>query len=77
MPPEDKLFFAYFQDGADICLESANLYNDIIHNSLTEELKEQALKNKTKGKVTYRAILKQLNKSFITPIEREDIQIIN
>ena len=49
MPPEDKLFFAYFQE---------------------------ALKNKKKGKVTYRATLKQLNKSFITPLEREDIQII-
>lgn len=76
MPPEDKLFFAYFQDGADICLDSAKLYNQIIHDSLTDELKEQALKNKKKGKVTYRATLKQLNKSFITPLEREDIQII-
>ncbi len=76
MPPEDKLFFAYFQDGADICLDSAKLYNQLIHDSLTDELKEQALKNKKKGKVTYRATLKQLNKSFITPLEREDIQII-
>ena len=37
---------------------------------------EKALKYKKKGKLSYRAVLKQLNKSFITPIEREDIQTI-
>ena len=76
LPPEDKLFFAYFQESAEICQKSARLYDEIIKNQLTEEYKEIALKYKKKGKIFYRAILKQLNKSFITPIEREDIQII-
>lgn len=76
MPVEDKLFFSFFQNAASICQKSANLYNEIIHNHFNEDHKELALKYKKKGKLTYRAILKQLNKSFITPIEREDIQII-
>ena len=76
MPPEDKMFFIYFQDSAEICLKSAKLYDEIMHNKLTDEYKEKALKYKKKGKLSYKAILKQLNKSLISPIEREDIQTI-
>lgn len=76
MPPEDKLFFAYFQDSADVCSKTATLYNEIMQNHLNDEYKEEALRYKKKGKLSYRAVLKQLNKSFITPIEREDIQTI-
>ena len=76
LPPEDKMFFTYFQDSAEICQKTAKLYDEIMHNRLTDEYKEKALKYKKKGKLSYKAILKQLNKSFITPIEREDIQTI-
>jgi len=44
---------------------------------LSEEYEQDALKIKKKGKLSYKAVLKQLNKSFITPIEREDIQTIS
>ena len=76
MPPEDKMFFTYFQDSAVICRKAAGLHDEIMHNQLNEEYKEKALKYKKKGKLSYKAILKQLNKSFITPLEREDIQTI-
>lgn len=76
MPPEDKMFFTYFQDSAEICQKTARLYDKIMHDKLTDEYKEKALKYKKKGKLSYKAVLKQLNKSFITPIEREDIQTI-
>lgn len=76
MPPEDKMFFTMFQDGAEICRKSAELYDEIMKNGLTEEYKEKAIKNKKKGKLNFKLVLKQLNKSFITPIEREDIQYI-
>lgn len=76
MPPEDKMFFTYFQESAEVCQKTAKLYNEILQNSLTPEYIEKAVKNKKKGKLSYKAILKQLNKSFITPIEREDIQTI-
>ena len=76
MPPEDKMFFTYFQDSAEICQKTARLYDKIMHDKLTDEYKEKALKYKKKGKLSYKAVLKQLNKSFITPIEREEIQTI-
>ncbi len=76
MPPEDKMFFTYFQDSAEICQKTARLYDKIMHDHLNDEYKEKALKYKKKSKLSYKAVLKQLNKSFITPIEREDIQTI-
>lgn len=76
MPPEDKMFFTYFQDSAEICCKTAILYNEIMEQGLKEEYKNTAKEYKKKGKVFYKTVLKQLNKSFITPIEREDIQTI-
>lgn len=76
MPPEDKMFFTLFQDSAEICMETAKLYDEIMRNQLTDEQKEIARKFKKKGSLSFKLTLKQLNKSFITPIEREDIQYI-
>jgi len=76
MPPEDKMFFKIFQSSSELCVDTAKLYNNILDNGLTDEYKEKALDYKKKGSISYRLILKQLNKSFITPIEREDIQYI-
>lgn len=76
MPPEDTMFFTLFQDSSDICIETAKIYDEIMKNKLTEEQKEKALKYRKKGSISFKLTLKQLNKSFITPIEREDIQYI-
>ncbi len=76
MPPEDKLFFTHFQESATACIKTAELYNEIMQNGFDDNKKEAAIVCKKKGKVSYKAVLKQLNKSFITPIEREDIQTI-
>ncbi len=76
MPPEDKLFFTLFQNSAEICKETAQLYNDIMRNGFSSEKKEEILKYKKKGSISIKLILKQLNKSFITPLEREDIQYL-
>lgn len=76
MPPEDKMFFVFFQDSADICKKSAELYNRLMSSGFSDEIKNIALSNKKKSKLTFKLTLKQLNKSFITPLEREDIQYI-
>ena len=76
MPPEDKMFFTLFQNSAELCIETARLYTHIIESGLTTEKKEQILKAKKKGSISLKLTLKQLNKSFITPLEREDIQYI-
>ncbi len=76
MPPEDKLFFTLFQNSAEICKETAELYNDIMRSGFSSAKKEEILKYKKKGSISIKLILKQLNKSFITPLEREDIQYL-
>ena len=76
MPPEDKMFFVFFQDSADICKKSAELYNRLMSSGFSDEIKNIALSNKKKSKLTFKLTIKQLNKSFITPLEREDIQYI-
>ena len=76
VPPEDVMFFNQFQESAQICNKTAILYNEILKTSLTPENKEKVLKYKKKGGISFKLTLKQLNKSFITPIEREDIQYI-
>ena len=76
MPPEDKMFFHMFRASSEICMKTARLYDDIMNNGLNDEKKEKALKYKKKGSLSLKLTLKQLNKSFITPIEREDIQYI-
>ena len=76
VPPEDVMFFNQFQESAQICNKTAILYNEVLKTGLTPESKEKLLKYKKKGGISFKLTLKQLNKSFITPIEREDIQYI-
>jgi len=76
MPPEDTMFFTLFQDSAEVCQKSAALYDKILQATFNEEFKEKAVKYRKQGKVDFKLIIRQLNKSFITPIEREDIQYI-
>ena len=76
VPPEDVMFFNQFQESAQICNQTAILYNEVLKTGLTPESKEKLMKYKKKGGISFKLTLKQLNKSFITPIEREDIQYI-
>lgn len=76
MPREDETFFKIFQNSSEICIESAKLYNEILNKGFSEELKNAALDLKKKSSISYRLTLKHLNNSFMTPIEREDIQYI-
>ena len=72
VPPEDVMFFNQFQESAKICNKTAILYNEVLKTGLTKESKEKILSYKKKGGISFKLTLKQLNKSFITPIERED-----
>lgn len=76
VPPEDVMFFNQFQESAKICNKTAILYNEVLKTGLTKESKEKILSYKKKGGISFKLTLKQLNKSFITPIVREDIQYI-
>ncbi len=76
LPPDEKIFFFYFEQGANQCLETAKLFHRIVNNELNEEhlIKAKALKHESNDLV--KETLNKLNTSFITPIEREDIQSV-
>lgn len=77
LPPEDAVFFNLFQEGARICNEAALHYLSMTENGkMEQEFFENARAIKKKATKNFKLTLKQLNRSFITPIEREDIQYI-
>ncbi|EKE02929.1 MAG: hypothetical protein ACD_20C00311G0005 [uncultured bacterium] len=74
LPPEDKIFYSYFEESANVCREAAILFNDIMHQGLNEDRLIEAKRLKHKSNDLAKQTLCQLNATFITPIDREDIQ---
>jgi uncharacterized protein Yka (UPF0111/DUF47 family) len=73
-PAPSVEFFTLFEDAAKNCAETARLFQRINDEGLNEELLEEARKLKHESSAVTEAILHQLNNTFITPIDREDIQ---
>lgn len=74
LPPDNKVFFDCFVEAANICKKSAILYNEALIHGINEELLLQMKVQKHKGKDKEREVVATLNNTFITPIDREDIQ---
>ena len=74
LPPDNKVFFDCFVEAANICKKSAILYNEALIHGINEELLLQMKVQKHKGKDKEREVIATLNNTFITPIDREDIQ---
>jgi uncharacterized protein Yka (UPF0111/DUF47 family) len=76
LPPEDKVFYSYFEKSADICRETAKLFYDIMHNGFNEDKLIDAKRLKHASNDISKETLIKLNTTFITPIDREDIQLV-
>jgi len=76
LPPEEKIFYVLFEDSAKTCKDLTLLYNKIINGELTEERIIEAKSLKHKSNALAKKALTELNNTFVTPIEREDIQAI-
>ncbi len=76
LPPEEKIFYVLFETGTKICRDAAVLFNEIVTSALKEEHIIAARSLKHKSSDLFRSTLKELNRTFVTPIEREDIQNI-
>lgn len=76
LPPEDKVFFQMFQESATVCKETSELWQRMIEKGIEDQFFADARVQKKKASKNFKLTLKQLNKSFITPLEREDIQYI-
>lgn len=73
LPPSENKFYSYFEDGAATCSQAAQLFHDIVFHGLTEGRLVEARTIKGKSVFIAKNTLNELNKTFITPIDREDI----
>ncbi|MEI6454913.1 MAG: DUF47 family protein [bacterium] len=77
--PKDTSFFPLFEEDSKILIKAAELLRDLMATRSIEE-REAVIKQiksvEHEGDEITHKIYKQLNKSFITPFDREDIQSI-
>lgn len=76
LPPEEKIFYSYFEESAKVCNDVAALYYNIMNNGFSEDKLIEAKRLKHKSNDIAKQTLIQLNTTFITPIDREDIQLV-
>ncbi len=76
LPPEEKIFFELFEDAIQICKEGSELLNEIVSTKLEPTHLSIAKTLKHSSNDLYKKTLVMLNNTFITPLEREDIQEI-
>lgn len=76
LPPENKVFYDCFEDSAKNCNDIALLFNKALLEGVTEEMLVKAKNFKHRGSGLERETVRRLNSTFITPIDREDIQAL-
>lgn len=77
LPPKNKVFFEDFEKAAAVCNEMAKVFKKVIEQGeIKDEDIIQARHFKHKGGDIEREIINRLNATFITPIDREDIQCL-
>lgn len=75
-PKEDK-FYEFFVQSANIAYKASNMLVDFLNDLENSEENLKKLKEvEHEGDKLQHEILEQLNKTFITPFDREDIYII-
>lgn len=77
LPPKSCIFYDYFEDAAKNCHDMATLFNDALIHGVTEEFVVRAKTLKHRGSGLERETIKKLNDTFVTPIDREDIQALS
>lgn len=77
IPSKGDMFFNLFEDGAKNVYQAAQLFVDILNSKNAKELTQLCVNSrilKQKANDINKKVLVALNKMFITPIDRGDIQ---
>ena len=77
LPPSNDVFYSLFEEGTTFCRKSAELFKEIVENGIKEEHIAQARQYKHASGKNFKKTLEVLDTSFVTPIDREDIQNIS
>jgi uncharacterized protein Yka (UPF0111/DUF47 family) len=76
LPPVNEEFFTLFETAASNCMEAAQLFYKISEEGVSDVALEEARRLKQQSNAAAKAILRELNSTFITPIDREEIQCL-
>ena len=72
--PKEVRFFDYFEQQSHHIIRAGALLHEMVHNFADARAKAHAIKEvEHQGDQTTHEIIKKLNTTFITPIDREDI----
>jgi predicted phosphate transport protein (TIGR00153 family) len=74
--PRDDKFLPYFEQSADNLRDAANVYGSLTRNSTKDDIvgvRDQIKKLEHVGDKITHSIFEELNRSFITPFDREDM----
>jgi predicted phosphate transport protein (TIGR00153 family) len=72
--PQDKHFYALLDTQADVVLEGAEALLDLVHDFTNVEEKRDNLKEiENRGDDLVHTIAEDLNKTFVTPIDHDDM----
>src|SRR5262245_59980893 len=75
--PREVRFFDYFDQQSQHVIKAAALLHELVHNFADARAKTAAIKEvEHQGDRVTHAIVKKLNTTFITPIDREDIHAL-
>ena len=74
LPPKNTVFYDCFENAAKNCYDMAVLFDEALAHGITDERIIKARNLKHKGSSFERETIAKLNSTFVTPIDREDIQ---
>jgi len=74
LTPKDHSFYSMFTDSANNLVAATQVLADFVHlNGNRDELVKKLHEHEHEGDTITHSIFKQLNSSFVTPFDREDI----
>lgn len=76
LPPKNTVFYDCFEDAAKNCNDMAKLFDEALSHGITDERMIKARTLKHRGSGLERETINKLNSTFVTPIDREDIQAL-
>ena len=75
--PTEKKFFDLFEEGTDNLVKAAMVFQDLMDNWTDVESKiYQIVDLEHEGDFITHQIMKQLHRTFVTPLDREDIALL-
>src|SRR5918999_3927191 len=75
--PREVRFYDYFEQQSQHVLKAAALLHELVHNFSDARAKMHAIKEvEHQGDAVTHEIVRKLNTTFITPIDREDIHAL-